>query len=248
MNKNFYFICGLPRAGNTLLATLINQNKDISFGANSLLAEVLYQTGLLKTSETFRLFPDEKSFNNLLNGIFDSYYKNFEAKNILMRAPWGTPANLFMVNATIKNPKFIILYRPVLECLASIIKLEKPEDVELRCDQLMDREYGIIGKNLWSIENIIKEKEKYMVVHYDNLIKNPEKEIKKICNFLKIAHKKIKTKNFEQLLINGVAYDDTILNAPFHKLRTDKIKKENYKIKDILSKDIIKKFSKFDIL
>jgi hypothetical protein len=248
MNKNFYFVCGLPRAGNTLLATLINQNKDISFGANSLLAEVLYQTGLLKTSETFKLFPDEKSFNDLLKGIFDSYYKNFEAKNILMRAPWGTPANLFMVNATIKTPKFIILYRPVLECLASIIKLEKPDDIELRCDQLMDREYGIIGKNLWSIENIIKEKEKHIVIHYDNLVKNPEKEIKKICNFLKIKHKKIKTKNFEQLLINGVAYDDTILNAPFHKIRTDKVKKENYKIKDILSKDIIKKFSKFDVL
>jgi hypothetical protein len=248
MDKNFYFVCGLPRAGNTLLATLINQNKDVSFGANSLLAEVLYQTGLLKTSETFKLFPDEKSFNNLLNGIFDSYYKDFEAKNILMRAPWGTPANLFMINAIIKNPKFIILYRPVLECLASIIKLEKPEDIELRCDQLMDREYGIIGKNLWSIENIIKEKEKYTVVHYNNLVKDPEKEIKKICNFLKIAHKKIKIKNFEQLLINGVTYDDTILNAPFHKLRTDKIKKEDYKIKDILSKDIIKKFSKFDVL
>jgi len=248
MKKNFYFVCGLPRAGNTLLGTLINQNKEISFGANSLLAEVLYQTGLLKTSETFKLFPDEKSFNNLLKGIFDAYYKDFEATNILIRAPWGTPANLFMVNATIDKPKFIILYRPVLECLASIIKLEKPGDVELRCDQLMDPEYGIIGKNLWSIKNIIEEKEKYIVVHYDDLIKNTEKEIKKICNFLKVKYKKIKTKNFEQLSINGIVYDDTILNAPFHKLRTNEIKKENYKVKDILSKDVIKKFSKLDIL
>lgn len=248
MNKNFYFLCGLPRAGNTLLGTLINQNKEISFGANSVLAEVLYQTGLLKTSETFKLFPDEESFNNLLKGIFNSYYLNFKAENIIIRAPWGTPANFFMVNEVINKPKFIVLYRPILECLASIIKLEKPENIEIRCDQLMDQEYGIIGKNLWSIANIIKEKANYIVVHYNNLVNNPEKEIKKICTFLKVNYKKIKIKNFEQLSINGVVYDDTILNAPFHKLRTDKVKKENYKIKDILPKNIIKKYAKFDVL
>jgi hypothetical protein len=247
MKKFFYFVCGLPRAGNTLLGTLMNQNKEVSFGPNSILTEVLYQTGLVKTTEVFKIFPDEVSFNNLLNGILDSYYKDFKAKHIFIRAPWGTPANLFVLKSFINKPKFIILYRPVLECLASFIKLENPLDIELRCDQLMSDE-GILGKNLWSITNIIKEKEKHLIVHYNNLINNPEKEIKKICNFLKINYKKIKTKNFEQFSINNVFYDDTILNAPFHKLRTDKIKKENYKIKDILPRNVIKKYAKFDVL
>ena len=64
MKKNFYFVCGLPRAGNTLLGTLINQNQDISFGPNSILAQVLYQTALVKTTEVFKTFPDETSFSN----------------------------------------------------------------------------------------------------------------------------------------------------------------------------------------
>lgn len=247
MKKNFYFVCGLPRAGNTLLGTLINQNQDISFGPNSILAQVLYQTALVKTTEVFKTFPDETSFNNLLNGILNSYYKDFKAKHIFVRAPWGTPANLFVLKSFINEPKFIILYRPVLECLASFIKLENPSDIESRCDQLMSDE-GILGKNLWSITNIIKEKEKHLIVHYDKLVQNPEKEIKKIYSFLKITYKKIKIKNFEQFSVNNIFYDDTILNAPFHKLRTDKIKKQNYKVKDILSNKIIKKFSKFDVI
>ena len=155
MNKNFYFVCGLPRAGNTLLGTLINQNSNISFGPNSVLAEILYQISLVRTTEAFKIFPDEKSFDNLLNGVLNSYYKDFTAKNILMRAPWGTPANLFILKSMIEEPKFIILYRPVLECLASFIKVENPINIESRCDQLISKE-GIIGKNLWSIENIIK--------------------------------------------------------------------------------------------
>ena len=247
MNKNFYFVCGLPRAGNTLLGTLINQNSNISFGPNSVLAEILYQISLVRTTETFKIFPDEKSFDNLLNGVLNSYYKDFTAKNILMRAPWGTPANLFILKSMIEEPKFIILYRPILECLASFIKVENPINIESRCDQLMDRE-GIIGKNLWSIENIINDKEKNIVIHYDNLIKNPEKEIKRIYKFLKIKYKKIKTKDFEQFSVKDIFYDDTVLNAPFHKLRTNKIIKQNYKISDVLSKAIIKKYSNLDIL
>ena len=247
MNKNFYFVCGLPRAGNTLLGTLMNQNSSISFGPNSILTDILYQISLVRTTEAFKIFPDEKSFDNLLNKVFNSYYKDFTAKNIFIRAPWGTPANLFILKSMIEEPKFIILYRPVLECLASFIKVENPINIESRCDQLMDKE-GIIGKNLWSIENIINDKEKNIIIHYDNLIKNPEKEIKKIYKFLNIKYKKIKTKDFEQFSVNNVFYDDTILNAPFHKLRTDKIKKLDYKISNILPKKIINKYSNLDIL
>lgn len=247
MKKNFYFVCGLPRAGNTLLGTLMNQNSNISFGPNSVLAEILYQISLVKTTESFKIFPDEKSFDNLLNGIFNSYYKDNTAKNIFIRAPWGTPANLFILKSIIEEPKFIILYRPVLECLASFIKIEKPINIESRCDQLMDKD-GMIGKNLWSIENIINNEEKNIIIHYNNLIKNPEKEIKRIYEFLNIKYKKIKTKNFKQFSVKNIFYDDTVLNAPFHKLRTDKIKKQNYKIEDILPEEIINKYLDLDIL
>ena len=34
-NKKFYFLCGLPRAGNTLLTSILNQNPDIACTPNA---------------------------------------------------------------------------------------------------------------------------------------------------------------------------------------------------------------------
>ena len=48
MLKQYYFLCGLPRAGNTLLASLINQNPNITLTANSIVPEIIYQLASLK--------------------------------------------------------------------------------------------------------------------------------------------------------------------------------------------------------
>jgi hypothetical protein len=126
---------------------------------------------------------------------------------------WGTPFNLKYLKSIIKKPKFVILYRPVLECLASFIKIEKPIDIETRCHQLMSDD-GMIGKSLWSIKNIIKEKENYSIIHYKDFIKNPNKEIKKIFDFLKIPFKNFNLNNLKQFSSNNISYDDSIYNIP----------------------------------
>ena len=40
--KNIFFLSGLPRAGNTLLSSILNQNKNIACTANSILPNILY--------------------------------------------------------------------------------------------------------------------------------------------------------------------------------------------------------------
>jgi hypothetical protein len=161
--KEYYFLSGLPRAGNTLLGSIINQSKHVKLTANTVLADVLYQLQLIKNIEIYKNFPDEQSLNNIIKNVFNNYYENWKVDNIIDRGPWGTPANLEILKSIIAKPKFIILYRPVLECLASFIKIEKPTNVEERCHQLMSEE-GVIGKYLWSIKNIIKEKENHIII------------------------------------------------------------------------------------
>ena len=46
--KEIYFLSGMPRAGNTLLGALINQNKKITVTANSIIPELLCKLSLLK--------------------------------------------------------------------------------------------------------------------------------------------------------------------------------------------------------
>ena len=155
MNKKIYFLCGLPRSGNTLLGSILNQNLKINVTANTILTDVIYQLHLQKEFEIYKNFPDERSLNNIIKNVFNNYYKDWKGNFIIDRGPWGTPDNLKLLKTIIKKPKFIILRRPVLECLTSFIKIEKPNNIEQRCFELMSDE-GMIGKNLNSIKNIIQ--------------------------------------------------------------------------------------------
>jgi len=244
--NNIYFLCGLPRAGNTLLGSIVNQSQHVKLTANTILTDVIYQLQLIKNYEIYKNFPDEKSFNNIIKNVFNNYYQNWKVDNIIDRGPWGTPGNLELLKLIIKKPKFVIIYRPVLECLASFIRIEKPINIETRCHQLMNND-GIIGKNLWSIKNIIKEKENYIIINYLDLINKPSNEINKIYKFLNINTFNHKFKNFDDFSTNNIKYNDSILNAPLHKIRTDKIQINKYKIKDYLPSNIIKQYSNLDI-
>jgi hypothetical protein len=153
---------------------------------------------------------------------------------------------LQLLKSIIKKPKFIILYRPVLECLASFIKIEKPIDVELRCNQLLEKE-DIIGKSLWSIKNIIQNKEDHIVINYNDLVNNTNETLKKIFNYLEVDFENIDTKNLKQFSTNNISYDDSVLPFNLHSIRTNKIEFNKYDIKDYLPPNIIKQYSNLDI-
>lgn len=244
--KEYYFLSGLPRSGNTLLGSIINQNPKVSVTANTILTDVIYQLHLLKDYEIYKNFPDEKSLNNIIKNVFNNYYKDWKAEFIIDRGSWGTPTNLELLKSIIKKPKFIILYRPVLECLASFIKIEKPLDVELRCNQLLNKE-DIIGKSLWSIKNIIENKEDHIVINYNDLVSNTNDTIKKIFNYLEVELENIDINNIKQFSTNNISYNDNVLPFNLHTIRTNKIEFNKYDIKDYLPPNIIKQYSNLDI-
>ena len=244
--KKYYFLCSLPRAGNTLLGSILNQSKNIRLTANSILPELIYQLHLLKENQMFKNFPDHKSFNSIIKNVFNNYYQEWNVDNIITRGVWGTPINLQLLKSIIKKPKFIILYRPVLECLASFIKIEKPLDVEFRCKQLLEKEY-IVGRSLWSIKSIIKKKEDYIIINYNDLVNNTNNTLKKIFNYLEIEFENIDINNFKQFSVNNVFYDDTVLPFNLHTIRTNKIKFNKYSIKDYLPNNVINQYSSLDI-
>jgi hypothetical protein len=249
--KKIYFLTGLPRAGNTLLGSLINQNKNISVTANSILCDVLINLYFIKESLTFKNFPDHSSFNNILKNVFNNYYSDWKCNYILDRGPWGTPINLKILKQIFNEPKFIILYRPVLEVLASFVKSDKYENIDNYCDSLMDLKKNpnaMIGKNILSIYNIIKNQENYIIIHYKDLVKNPSKQINKIHDFLNLPYENINLENFNQFSSNGIFYDDNVLASPLHKIKTEKIENPTYKIEQFLPKNIIEKYSGLDIL
>ena len=67
LNKKIFFLLALPRSGNTMFASLMNQNPDIGVTANSITLEIMKDIFLLKETDVFENYPDHKSLDNVLN-------------------------------------------------------------------------------------------------------------------------------------------------------------------------------------
>ena len=245
--KDIFFLHGLPRAGNTVFSSIINQNPDVAATANSICADMMGELFMLKRTDLFKNFPDHKSFNNVLNNLFNFYYKDWKASTIIDKGPWGTPGNLILLKNLYIKPKFIILYRPVLECLASFVRIDKPYDIDKYCESRMNKS-GRIGKELWSIRNLLETKQDCHILTYKKLTTKPQLEINKICKFIGVDSFKLNPKVSSQLKINNVAYNDKVLHSRLHKLHIGKVKPIPISVKKILPKHIIEQYKNMDVL
>ena len=258
--KEMFFLHGLPRAGNTLLGSLLNQNSKIAVTANSVCADMLGELYLLKNTDTFKNFPDHKSFDNVTKSLLQNYYKDWSADYIIDRAPWGSPINLKFLKKVQKDIKIIVLVRDVSEILASFIKWSEKEStsfvnqfeaktIEEKCDMLMNKD-GQIVKELIGIKHLIDQqpKEIYHMVEYNDLCDDPRRTIEGIYNFLGIEQYNHRYNQLDQFEVNGMKYDDKIVGQNLHTIQTNSINSNNYNefkenVNDILPKSIIEKYN-----
>ena len=246
--KNIYFFIGLPRAGNTLLANFINQSKNLIMTANSITPSILYAIECIREDWIFKNFPDNNSLDNVLKNTLQSYYKNWKTENILDRGPWGTIENLEIVYKINKNPKFVVLYRPIHECVASFVKLEKPVNVEKYVESLLNGSYMfVLLKNIWAINNLVKSKIPFYKITYEDIVLRTEKTVNGLFKYLDITPSNINYNKITQLNINGISYDDKYIVKNLHKIRTDKVKKDKYEVKNYLSKKLINLCNKYEV-
>lgn len=265
-DKKYFFLAGLPRSGNTLLSSILNQNPEINVSANSFVCDILFHAVTLQYHESFQNFPDEKSLTDYTRSIFDSYYKSWSGKYIIDRGPWGTPQNLEALKYHHKNKiKIIVPVRNIVEIIASFIRVNPSSikndldnevncsyrfndsyksEVELKCE-VITRPNNQLEKFLFSLHNLMKPENRNFlhIVEYDDLIFNTERTINQIYNFLEIDKYNHNLNYISDFSINGMKYDDQRLyNCNLHSLRS-KIKKANYKIDDVLPKNIIQYYS-----
>jgi len=86
-NHKIFFLMAMPRSGNTLFGSLMNQNPDIAVTANSITLEIMKDIFLLKHTDVFQNYPDHKSLDNVLSSVYKNYYKDWKYKYIIDRGP-----------------------------------------------------------------------------------------------------------------------------------------------------------------
>ena len=233
--SRLFFLCGMPRSGNTLFASIMNQNPEVVVTANSLTLEIMKDLSLLKQTDIFQNFPDHKSLDNILDCVYDIYYKNWPQKYIIDRGSVMTTDNFALMQKHYRRPfKCIILVRDLMDVLASYLKwyTENPDAFpntygstdDEKLGRIMN-DQGAVAKELKSIQNSYNYPDICYYLKYDDLVSNPEQCINEVYKFLDIPFFQHKFFDLDQININGIGYNDGIVGKNMHTIR-DEIKKE----------------------
>ena len=226
----------MPRSGNTLFASVMNQNPAIAATANSITLEIMKDLFLLKQTDVFQNFPDHKSLDNVLDVVYDNYYKDWPQRIIIDRGPVMTSGNFALMQKHYKRPfKCVVLLRDLMDVLASYMQwyTENPDSFVNRYNlknddeklmMLMNRD-GAIAKDLEAIKNSYNYPGLCHYVKYDDLVAQPEQEFRKIYEFMEEPYFYHTFNKLNQVKVNGLSYDDKIVGSNMHKLFDGPIRK-----------------------
>jgi hypothetical protein len=262
--KHLNFLCGLPRSGSTLLATLLNQHPEIYASPHSALLDGLYsirETFIHSESVNYGLRLS--AYQKTLWTVPQIFYQDIE-KDIIFDKQfcWSTKENYELAEKISTYPRFVLCYRPILEVLASFVakSVDNPDfylNKELESKNFYAKNYlskndalaeylmtghELISKSILGLA-YAKQNEKegnFKFVAYDDLVSDPQKVMCDIFDFMKVESIDIKTERIE----NVFHYHDAVALGVegFHWIRPE-IKKESTKPEDLFSDFILNKYA-----
>jgi len=251
--KQIFFLSGLARSGNTLLGSILNQNKNIAVTGNSVIFDVLKSVSDFKQHQTFLNFPDHDSFNNMISKIMPNYYEKWPQQYIIDRSQISEDRLLFLKRYYKQKIKIIVLWRDLFEILASFLKWSENRNIpmfgfnasnEEKIEMLMNKDTSNIFTGLNVIKNLSRLENMHLshFVNYNDLIHNTEKELIKIYQFLEIPYFNHDLNNIEDFNVNGKTYKDEIYGKGLHSVRKGKIKKIKYDYKKYIPNSMYEKY------
>jgi sulfotransferase len=262
--KHINFLSGLPRSGSTLLGTLLNQHPKIYASAHSALLD-----GLWVLRETFAT-SDAVAFNlrvgayqETLWTVPQTLYRNIEKDLIFDKNfSWGIPENVHIAQNISTNPRFIFIYRPVLEVLASFVSKaeENPsfylnkelDDSDFNAKHYMSRndamaEFLMMGKPQLprAIFSLLSAKQNehtgmFKFVTYDDLVEKTQATMTEIFEFLGLEDFIIPNE-IEEDLYMYMDYNRLGIKN-FHRVRR-KISNISVKPEELFSEFILEKYN-----
>lgn len=258
-------MAGLPRAGSTLISSILNQNPNIYASSNSPMCGMVFNLERsILASEQYSAYPKPSVMPNTIMGILDGYYSDTDKQIIIDKSrEWSMPEQFAAIKRNLPyDPKIILPVRSIIDILASFISLVnknpgRPNFIDLeiesrqefnfyrpandiRCDHLM-RPKGLIDNCLYGIAYALQpENSKYFhFIEYDNLVENPENEINKIYDFFEIDRYHHDYSN----IVNNIKEDDNVYGLiGQHDVRSS-VSRRNIDKTKVLSEYVLNKYS-----
>lgn len=236
MKKQLHFLSGIPRSGSTVLAAILNQNPATHVSTTSGLVHALdglantwHSAGLLNEND-----PDRKKLAQTMRGMIDAFYEDTD-KPVVIDKSRGWPIPIIMGAMTQvlgHTPKIIAAVRPVPDCMASFVRVAKPEDLDdfIYSGQLADH---LKAAYISLQEGYMVAPECFLFVEYDNLLADPKKELARVHEFLGLEPYDYDLSNIDG---SSVKEDDENLHgyAGMHDVKPELKKQHNDNPHDLL--------------
>lgn len=181
------FLSSIPRSGSTLLASLLGQRPDTYVSPTSNLGDVM---GAVVGS--FENNPATKAGQCGKDELYRTLKSVGEAKYADRKEPliidkgrmWPSPQIMETMHKVLGEPiKIIATVRPMAECISSFYKIDKGKDIKqwIKTSQLMQhlmQSYEVLK------QGYEKSPENFCLIEYENLCKDPQKELDRVSKFL----------------------------------------------------------------
>lgn len=252
--KNYYFISGLPRSGSTLLSAILKQNSNFYADISSPLEIIVETTIDSLTNSEYNFIINEENRENLINGIFDGYYKHIKRPVIFDSSRlWTKKTSL--LKKLFPYTKILCPVRDIVSILNSfeVISSKNPlyakkftepnSNVFARCDAMMSNHGNSLVLEPWISlkEGYAINPEMIMFIEYKNLCKEPEETMKKIYEFLEIPYYQ---HNFEFVEYSNENFDKACDLKDLHTIK-NKVRYDPPKC--ILPPEIVKKYREMNM-
>jgi hypothetical protein len=236
LKKTLHFLSGIPRSGSTVLAAILNQNPETHVSTTSGLVHALdglantwHSAGLLNEND-----PDRKKLAQTMRGMIDAFYEDTDKPVVIDKGRgWPIPIIMGAMSQVLgHNPKIIATVRPVPDCMASFVRVAKPEDLDefMYSGQLADHLKAAYISLQQGYEAM---PENFLFVEYDNLLADPKKELARVHEFLGLAPFEYDLSNIDG---TPVKEDDENLHgyAGMHDIKPKLEKLHNDRSQDLL--------------
>lgn len=178
------FLASLPRSGSTLLTSLLNQRPDVYASPTSNLCDTMGAAvqAWEENPTTKASSGSEDDILRILKGIQSNRYDTDKMVFDKGRG-WAAPQIIKTMVKVQGDVKIVATVRPVAECIASFVKLLKPDNVELFCKQ------NEVIQHLMGSYHALKAgyesyPDNFLFIEYDDLVSDPQAQLDRIADFV----------------------------------------------------------------
>lgn len=231
-----HFLSGLPRSGSTVLAAILNQNPQVHVTPTSGLIELM--GAIAEKWETNKSIHIQDKNNSeiirMLRGVMNAKLESI-SKPVVIDKSRGWPAPPIMktmAKVLGEKPKIIATVRNIPDCIASFVRVVKPDNIEKFL-----QETHLINVIKSSYETLyagmLEDPLAFCVIEYEDLLKDPQKQLEKIHLFLGLEPFNYDLNNIDGSVV--AEKDEEVWGIPkLHEIKSKLERQHNQNSKELL--------------